>query len=436
MVTSCVNTREVGVWGSLVAMSAENQGNDMTASDAAQREDAATEQGQRLLVALVVLALLASIVMLFTGSVGVLKLALLAALWAAIIGLFLVSRYRVQASRSQAALESEKALGEARLHEAEQRFAADKAQLKVDLEKQLRENEEETLKAIRSQLEDLRAQLEYLTGQSLAEPGMLRAQARRIMEIETATDKAETTVIPKVDLDSETTIIDKVVAPEPPRRSSEVREPAKATAQREEPVEEKHAEHRSDEKKEEGKLSVSQLAATAASKSPYIGGKRRKPEAKPEFEGTHEAEEQTDSTQEKAAPRFDTGSMPKLDWVQGGVHKDTDSSLSADNEGNEANEGEEPSKEQPSPSVSAPASNDDAAKDVKASSTKPKAQPLSEPEGSGEESPVTPASEKPAADQKEDAAEDVAASHGRRRRDEHSGAVSVADLLKRSRKDS
>lgn len=433
MVTSCVNTREVGVWGSLVAMSAENQGNDMTASDAAQREDAATEQGQRLLVALVVLALLASIVMLFTGSVGVLKLALLAALWAAIIGLFLVSRYRAQASRSQAALESEKALGEARLHEAEQRFAADKAQLKVDLEKQLRENEEETLKAIRSQLEDLRAQLEYLTGQSLAEPGMLRAQARRIMEIETATDKAETTVIPKVDLDSETTIIDKVVAPEPPRRSSEVREPAMATAQREEPVEVKHAEHRSDEKKEEGKLSVSQLAATAASKSPYIGGKRRKPEAQPEFEGTHEAEEQTGSTQEKAAPRFDTGSMPKLDWVQGGVHKDTDSSLSTANEGNE---GEEPSKEQPSPSVTAPASKDEAAKDVKAASTKPKAGPLSEPEGRSGESPVNPASEKPAADQKEETAEDVAASHGRRRRDEHSGAVSVADLLKRSRKDS
>ena len=59
------------------------------------------DSGQALLVALVALALIASLVMLFTDSTGALRLALLAALWAAVIGFFLVTRYRRQAQRAE-----------------------------------------------------------------------------------------------------------------------------------------------------------------------------------------------------------------------------------------------------------------------------------------------------------------------------------------------
>lgn len=276
-------------------MSAENQ-----------RNDSSTERGQKLLIVLVILALVASIVMLFTGSVGALKLALLAALWAAILGMFLVSRYRAQAVASQAQLASEIELGQARLEEANQRFEADKATMQVELEHKIRSSEEENLKAIRRQLEELREQLEYLTGQSLVEPGMLRAQARRIMEIETAAEQVQQPVFkPQAQPQpapspsaEETAVISKVtVAADEPVGVGKQGKPAKqdraekadkadkpitaefavVTQVKQDPAaqeEATQAEHRAGE----GKLSVSQLAAAAAKNSPYIGGKRRKPE--------------------------------------------------------------------------------------------------------------------------------------------------------------
>lgn len=273
-------------------MSAENQ-----------RNDSSTERGQKLLIVLVILALVASIVMLFTGSVGALKLALLAALWAAILGMFLVSRYRAQAVASQAQLASEIELGQARLEEANQRFEADKATMQVELEHKIRSSEEETLNAIRRQLEELREQLEYLTGQSLVEPGMLRAQARRIMEIETAAEQVqqpvfkpqaqpqpapspspeETAVISKVTVGADEPVgVGKQDKPAKQDRADKADKPITAefavvTQVKQDPAaqeEATQAEHRAGE----GKLSVSQLAAAAAKNSPYIGGKRRKPE--------------------------------------------------------------------------------------------------------------------------------------------------------------
>lgn len=116
--------------------------------------DGMKDNGQKLLIALVVLSLVASIIMLFTGNQGVLKLALLAALWAAVLGFFLVGRYRAQAE----ALEQ-------------------------------RVKEQETLAHIREQVEQVRAQLENLTGQVFVEPTMIQAQATRIPEIEQASDQ-------------------------------------------------------------------------------------------------------------------------------------------------------------------------------------------------------------------------------------------------------
>lgn len=126
-----------------------------------------TDRGQIGLAVLVVLAIVASIVMLIAGSDAALKIALLAALWAAVVGFFLVTRYRRLAQKS----EDELAYRE-KLHQAE-------------LEKAQTAEEPEVLAEIREQLSTIRKQLEDLSGREFGyEPAALRAEARRIMELE------------------------------------------------------------------------------------------------------------------------------------------------------------------------------------------------------------------------------------------------------------
>lgn len=54
------------------------------------------DNGSIVVIVLVALAVIASIVMLIASSTAALKIALLAALWAAVGGIFLVTRYRNQ----------------------------------------------------------------------------------------------------------------------------------------------------------------------------------------------------------------------------------------------------------------------------------------------------------------------------------------------------
>ena len=61
--------------------------------------------GQIGIIALVILAVIASIVMLISGSAAALKIALIAALWAAVVGFVLVMRYRRQAEEAVTKLE-------------------------------------------------------------------------------------------------------------------------------------------------------------------------------------------------------------------------------------------------------------------------------------------------------------------------------------------
>ena len=74
--------------------------------------------GQIGLIVLVVLAVVASIVMLISGSAAALKIALIAALWAAVLGFFLVMRYRRQAEESVTKLELQERAHRAELKQA------------------------------------------------------------------------------------------------------------------------------------------------------------------------------------------------------------------------------------------------------------------------------------------------------------------------------
>lgn len=160
----------------------------MSVQKSAESSSAAVDRGQMLLIALVVLALIASVIMLITDSNSALKLALLAALWAAIIGFFLVTRYRRQAERSQDQLKHERELHQAESDKAEAERQAEQEKFAREYQEKQRAEESETLAEIQQELEELRANLEVLSGREFGyEPAALRAQARRIMELETET---------------------------------------------------------------------------------------------------------------------------------------------------------------------------------------------------------------------------------------------------------
>ncbi|WP_237799569.1 DUF6779 domain-containing protein [Corynebacterium accolens] len=134
--------------------------------------------GQIGIIALVILAVIASIVMLISGSAAALKIALIAALWAAVVGFFLVMRYRRQAEESVTKLELQERAHRAELKQAR---AAEGKELP----------DQQILDEIRAELASIRKQIEDLSGHEFTyEPAALHAEARRIMELEAQTAAA------------------------------------------------------------------------------------------------------------------------------------------------------------------------------------------------------------------------------------------------------
>lgn len=128
-----------------------------------------TDVGSIGLIVLVILAVIASLVMLISGSANALKIALLASLWAAVLGFFLVVRYRRQAHEANELLAVERAHAASSLT-ASGSSTADNSQV---------------LAEIRSELEAIRAQIEEISGREwVYEPAALYAEARRIQELE------------------------------------------------------------------------------------------------------------------------------------------------------------------------------------------------------------------------------------------------------------
>lgn len=107
--------------------------------------------------------------MLISGSANALKIALLAALWAAVLGFFLVVRYRRQAHEAKELLAVERAHAASTLT-ASGASSADNSKV---------------LAEIRSELEAIRTQIEEISGREwVYEPAALYAEARRIQELE------------------------------------------------------------------------------------------------------------------------------------------------------------------------------------------------------------------------------------------------------------
>jgi len=286
-----------------------------------------SDRGQILLIVLVALAFIASLVMLFTDSDGALKLALLAALWAAILGAFLVFRYRRDAEATRAELDHRE-----ELHRAELAATASSTSTEVDT------RDSEVLADIQRELSLLRAQLEDLAGREFGyEPAALRAEARRILEIEDAARRATDHSDPDDEDESDIDFVIPEPTPDPHRITGAPSAAAVA-----------------------GKLGQDEPSRPHPNPLADLiaENKRRAAEQKPA--GT------------TASPAFNTGSFQTVSWEDGGL---TGTGAPEPTESAEPVESTEPvAKEQP--------------------------------EGSR---------------------------RGRRRRDEHSGGVSVAELLARAR---
>lgn len=164
----------------------EGQGADFNGSPVAANEPSGFSRF--LMFGLVVLALLASVLMLFMDSDGWLKVALIAALWAAFFGVVLVLRYsgalklaREQAENQesyyQSQLEHERAQLDKREADAKAKYAAEAKQAQDQRDKHLDE--------LRAELAHMRQQLAALTGQSFdeGEQRAVRATAERVHEL-------------------------------------------------------------------------------------------------------------------------------------------------------------------------------------------------------------------------------------------------------------
>ena len=150
-------------------------------------ENRSRDGGNVWMIVLIALALIATVIMLFSNSAVWLQVALLAALWAAICGFLLVSRTRNDRDRLRAEAESREREYQAELEALRARSDADRYALEaarageglppaVDVE---------VLREIRAELATLRAQLEDLSGREFGyEPAALQAEARRVKEIE------------------------------------------------------------------------------------------------------------------------------------------------------------------------------------------------------------------------------------------------------------
>ena len=162
-----------------------------------QRSSNRVDRGQVGVIVLIVLAVVATVVMLLSNSEVALRLALLASLWSAVIGFFLVTRYRRQAqSAEQRVADHERFVRQqqesARVQSAgtgvsEPQSLADAGGNGIDPERF-----EQMWESIRAELSVIRTHLEELQDREFGyEPAALQAEARRIRELEQHADYAD-----------------------------------------------------------------------------------------------------------------------------------------------------------------------------------------------------------------------------------------------------
>ncbi|NUT48190.1 MAG: hypothetical protein HOV94_12910, partial [Saccharothrix sp.] len=151
------------------------------ASDDDEQQDHGRGKGRLLLVAALALALGAAAVLVLSDNARWLRLAVVAALWAALVGAFLAARYRKQVVEREDEVADLQSVYELEL---EREIAARREyELEVEAEtrKRVQEEAKDDLEALRGELRALRENLEALLGgEVLVERVALRAESTRM----------------------------------------------------------------------------------------------------------------------------------------------------------------------------------------------------------------------------------------------------------------
>ncbi len=295
--------------GRLVTMTSTQQQEfpDKDGAQSAPESETATTRANWALIALVVLAVVATILMLISGSAAAMKLALVAALWAAVLGFFLVTRYRREAAQREQELILREELYTTELD----KLRAEKSALEGTAP-----GDSELLADIKNELQQIRTQLEELSGRDFTyEPAALYAEARRIAEIEY---KIGATEEPKVAFTQSS-----AGAPSADAIAGRVGTQPSASLRHDNPlselIREREAAGSDTPARGHGAHEAPETAASSAS-APQADT-ASKPQAASAAASTSEQTPHapTFSTQRSPESTFSTGSFQAVRWDQGGV---------------------------------------------------------------------------------------------------------------------
>ncbi|MDX8051387.1 DUF6779 domain-containing protein [Lentzea sp. BCCO 10_0798] len=149
-----------------------------------EQDDHGRGSGRLLLVAALALALVAAAVLVLSDSARMLRLAVVAALWAALVGAFLAARYRRQVTERDDEVADLQSVYELEL----EREVAARREYELEIESETRKRIEEEsradIEALRADLHALRDNLQALLGGDvLVERVALRAESTRLRSL-------------------------------------------------------------------------------------------------------------------------------------------------------------------------------------------------------------------------------------------------------------
>ena len=146
--------------------------------------DAGGGLSKLLMAALIALALVASLLMLFLDSDLWLKIAVIAALWAAFLGAVLVNRYSSALSAERQRIDQMERSHDSELRREQSEHRQREAELESSYAQQMREQRDAHLEQLRHELAVMRQQLSSMTGRDYeTEQASVHARSERVREL-------------------------------------------------------------------------------------------------------------------------------------------------------------------------------------------------------------------------------------------------------------
>jgi hypothetical protein len=154
------------------------------ASPSDEQQDRGRGTGRLLLVAAMALALVAAAVLVLSDNARWLRLAVVSALWAALVGAFLAARYRRQVADREDEVADLQSVYELELEREVAARREYELEIEAEARKRIQEEARDDLDALRDELRALRENLQALLGgEVLVERVALRAESTRMRSI-------------------------------------------------------------------------------------------------------------------------------------------------------------------------------------------------------------------------------------------------------------